>query len=392
MKRLNIAMLGEQAQEQVQEQQVIDENNEALATDQDAAQIQQQGAEIEEIQGVVQETQDAADCICQTAEKIEQMPEVSQEVVQIAQEQIAYFAKRTGMKMSGVTTAMESYSDGKVGNKEALVKQMNLAVESLEKGIVVAQEGIVDRIKNKLSLIFTSTEKLKKELAAVSEAFDNGEPKTETIKEPAFAAVLNSQGKDELAPADVLALATSIAKISGSKELEKAVKDMAALTDAVTTAMTKSTFIAKDEQIAKIEEVTGKVKEMYVELKEKLEYKGERMSADVQPLTAKDKEKLKAKVEELLDTSGYKTIEKELDESVAALQRTSEMLANKRLIGVWAKDMRRARAALTEMGDAFSEINNFMKLRFEVAHACVKYIKASTAGKAAAKQQTQAQA
>ncbi len=43
MKRLNIAMLGEQ---QATEQVIVDQNNEALATDQDMTQIQQAGLKL----------------------------------------------------------------------------------------------------------------------------------------------------------------------------------------------------------------------------------------------------------------------------------------------------------------------------------------------------------
>lgn len=373
-KRVNIAMLSQSTQDQ---QVVIDENNEALATDQDAAQIQQQDAEIDEIQGVVQETQDAADCICQTAEKIDKMPQVSQEVVQIAQEQIAYFAKRTGMKMSGVSAAMESYSAGKAGNKEALVKQMNLAVESLEKGIDVAQEGIVDRVKDAFSVMFTSYDKLGKELEVVSKEFDEKGPKEEVIKDSAFARILNPEGKSEIKSSDVVSFLDAAVKEFDDTSVIKGVRQLNEyLAEAKTITKESKTFWTDKEAIAKFEELLVKMDELVDGIEEEISPVASKSDADIEPLNAADKAKLVKKVQGILDTGNeYGKTLKEYNKYSILMMGIGKV----RLFGDMSAEGRIYTKVKYMSFKTYRKLAKLAKLRFEVAHACVKYIKASTA-------------
>ena len=374
MKRLNIAMLGEQAQVVV-----VDQNNEALATDQDMSQIKQADAELDQVSSVVEETQDASVSITQTADKIEQMQTVSQEVVQVAQEQMNYFVKRTGMKMAGVSTAMESFSNGKTGNKEALVKQLRIAAESLDKGVSVAQEGIVDRIKNKFSLLFTSNKKLKQELQDVSSKYDSAGAKTDVIKDPAFARILNPDGKPEITGATTIALAGEISKMVKDPVIEKVVVRLTDILDKVTVALNKSNFIADDNEVKKINDLFDEVENMYTEVREKITVDGKKESADAAPLEAGDKKKVTAIVEDLLDTGAYDKIEDELLKAWWSFYDVYTTKQKSRFIGFNAADMRAAKNLNDKGGDIMERIDDLMTVRFEVAHACVKYVKASTA-------------
>ncbi len=376
MKRLNIAMLGEQTQSQ---QVVVDQNNEALATDQDMSQIKQADAELDQVSSVVEETQDASDSITQTADKIEQMQTVSQEVVQVAQEQMNYFVKRTGMKMAGVSTAMESFSNGKTGNKEALVKQLRIAAESLDKGVSVAQEGIIDRIKNKFSLLFTSNKKLKQELQDVSSKYDSAGAKTEVIKDPAFARILNPDGKPEITGATTIALAGEISKMVKDLVIEKVVVRLTDILDKVTVALNKSTFIADDNEVKKINDLFDEVENMYTEVREKITVDGRKESANAVPLESGDKKKVTSIVEDLLDTGAYDKIENDLNKSWYGFINTYLEKQRTRFIGFNSADMRAASELTNKAGSVMSRIEKLMSMRFEVAHACVKYIKASTA-------------
>lgn len=375
MKRLNIAMLGEQQTQQV----VVDQNNEALATDQDMSQIKQADAELDQVSSVIEETQDASDSITQTADKIEQMQTVSQEVVQVAQEQMNYFVKRTGMKMTGVSTAMESFSDGKTGNKEALVKQLRIAAESLDKGVSVAQEGIVDRIKNKFSLLFTSNKKLKQELQDVSSKYDSAGAKKDVIKDPAFARILNPDGKPEITGTSTIALTGNIRNMVKDPVIEKVVVRLTDVLDKVTVTLNKSIFIADDNEVKKINDLFDEVENMYTEVREKITVNGKKESADAVPLDAGDKKKVASIVEDLLDTGAYDKIEKDLLKSWWSFYDIYSSKADSRFIGFNAADMRVAKNLNDKGGDIMQRIDDLMTIRFEVAHACVKYIKASTA-------------
>lgn len=377
MKRLNIAMLGEQ---QMGTQVVIDENNEALATDQDAAELQQQGAEIDEMQSVVNETRDASDSIRQTAQVIEQMPEVSQEVVQVAQEQIAYFVKRTGMKMSGVSSAVESYVPNKKGNKEALVKQMSLASESLDASISIAQEGIIDRIKNRFSLLFTTSEKLEKELVMVSKDYDDKGAKEGVIKDPAFARRLNQDKKSQLSEQDVLSLAEDVDKKFHNPNFLGSLKKITEAFDKVAQALEKSNFlIADDDAVRKIQEQQDVLMKIYQEAIPEMSVSRKKASCDVEPLTPVNKQKVTKLVESLLDKKAYERYIDDLNDSIHVVHNKLLLSDYTKLAGKLAKDNRNAREALRHGDKVLNLLGDVYTLRFEVAHACVKYIKASTA-------------
>jgi hypothetical protein len=372
MKRLNIAMLGEQQQPLME----IDENNESLKTDQYMAQIQQADSDIEEITQVIEETQDASQAMTNMADKIEQTETVSQDTVAVAQEAITYFVKRTGLKMIKLNASMESYS--KTTDKQAVVEQMRLATESLNKSIAIAQEGVIDRIKNKFSLMFTSADKLRKELDKVSKQFDEGGAKTELIKDPAFARVLNPKGLGEITPTDTIALAKEVLRVSSEDTMIKTVKEMSDLLDKVTLSLNRSTFIAKDEEIDKLQNYLDDFIKIHNEIRDNIDYESKSNKANAQPLTKQDKDKLKAMVVDLLDTARYEKAEDVLTDSVDGFDKVYHSNLESRLAGVFAADMKAVRSIYELSYKTYNIVDKIMEQRFEIAHACVKYIKAST--------------
>jgi hypothetical protein len=372
MARLNIAMLGEQQQE---DNTPLDPNNEALATDQDMLVIKQTGADIEASEAVVQETQDTVQSLQQTTQRIEQMSNVPPEVVQIAQEQIAYFIKRTGFKMTGLNQSMESYTADK---KQELVKQMSLATEQLDKSISIAQEGIIDRIKNRFSLMFSSAKKLRKELSQVASAYDANGVRQDVIKDPAFARVLNPKEETLVKPSTVIGLADNILKVSNDDKIVKTIVQITRILEQVTLAITKSTFIAKDSQVEKLEAIEGEIFDLYEEIKGFINIGDKKSSADIEPLQPADKKKIESLVADLLDIGDFERVEKDLSDAVWGLYTVFENEKQTRLIAFMAADLRAANR-INDIGyKTYNAIDKIMSLRFEVAHACVKYIKAST--------------
>ena len=375
MKRVNIAMLSQSTHSQ---QAVIDENNEALVTDQNAAQLQQQSAQIDLEQQVVQETQDSADNIRQMADTIEQMPQVHEGVVQIAKEQMSYFVKRTGIEMIGFSAAVESFSP-KNNSKDSIVKELKIAAEKLDHSVVIAQEGIIDRIKNSFSLLFTSNNKLKVELQDVSAKYDAAGAKTETIIDPAFARILNPKGQNQITGATTISLITDIRSMVKDPIIEKVVVRLTDILDKVTVALNKSYFIADDNEVKKLNDLFDEVDAMYNEIREKIKLDNAKHNADAVPLTSGDKQKIADITEELLDTAAYTRIEKDLNNSWWGFFDMYMSKERQRFIGFNAADMRAARNVNDKGSAIMSKINALMSTRFEVAHACVKYIKASTA-------------
>ena len=373
MARLNIAMLSEQAQE---DDTPLDPNNEALATDQDLMTVKQAGADIDAFEAVVQETQDTVQSLQRTTQRIEQMSNVPPEVVQIAQEQIAYFIKRTGFKMTGLNQSMESYT---VDKKQELIKQMGLATEQLNKSISIAQEGIIDRIKNRFSLMFSSAKKLRKELSQVSSVYDANGAKQDVIKDPAFARVLNPKEEALVKPNTVIGLADNILKVSNDDKIVKTIVQITRILEQVTLTITKSTFIAKDSQVEKLEAIEGEIFGLYEEIKGFINISDKRSSADIEPLQPADKKKIESLVADLLDIGDFERVEDDLSDAVWGLYTVFDNEKQNRLITFLSADLRAAER-INEIGyKTYDAIDKIMTLRYEMAHACVKYIKASTA-------------
>jgi hypothetical protein len=373
MKRMNIGLLSQDQESNVQ----IDENNEALKTDQDLAQIQQSHSEIEEVSQVIEETQQAADTMTNMADKIEQSPKVSQDTVQVAQEAIAYFTMRTGLKMTNLNASMESFS--KTNDKEAIVAQMRVAIEGLDKGVEIAQEGIIDRIKNRFSLIFTSAEKLSKELREVSDKYDQAGAKQDVIKDPAFARRINPDAKKTLTDSDVIKFATDINKKVHNPIVISSVKKLTEALRTVIFALKKSgIFIADDKQVKIIKEQTSSISAMYKDIESELGVKRNKNDADVEPLTLANKEKIVKLVDSLLDISEYVKYEEILRDAQQSLLFAVANSSATKLAEADAADNRAVSAANQQAAEVYAIISNLMALRFEVAHACVKYIKAST--------------
>lgn len=376
MARLNIGLLSEQQQQQAPEVE-IDQNNEALKTDQDMAQIQQADSEIEEVTQVIEETQEASQTMTNMADKIEQSETVSQDTVQVAQEAIGYFTKRTGLKMTKLNASMESYS--KTTDKQAVVEQMRLAVESLDKGVEIAQEGVIERIKDTFSVMFTSYDKLAKELETVSKDFDEKGPKEETIKDPAFARVLNPEGKTELKSGEVVSFLDTAIKEFDDTTVVKSVRQMNAFLDEAKTITSDSktfAFLGDQEAIDKFKVLLEKMDELVDGVEKEVTSVGSKNSADVEPLSTADKTKVVKKVEGILNTgTEYAKALKEYNKvSMYLLMGAGKV----RFGGDFSKEGRIYMEIKAKTFKTYRKLAKLAKIRFEVAHACVKYIKAST--------------
>ncbi len=374
MKRLNIAMLGDQEPMVTN----LDENNESLSSDQDALEIKVIDMSINEIETVVDETKDTAGSIVLLAEKIDQMQTVSDEAMQVAQEAVAYFVKRTGVKMTGVGQAFESYSSTDQNKKKELVKQLTAASEGLNKQIFIAQEGMLDRIKLKLSLMFTSSKKLRKELEQVSAEFDKRGPKKEVIVDPAFARILNAQGKDKILPADVLKLTSDIFKISNENLTIKTMRELTDMLGKINLSLNRSTFIAKAEEVEKLRDFENKMQDIHTGIVDKLEFDIDKEKADAQPLSVSDKNKLKESVIDLLEISDFEKADKQLAEAIIKYEEIYDSNLLTRFAGDYADDMKAAKSIMELTIAIYGHIHKIMGLRYEIAHACVKYIKASS--------------
>lgn len=372
MARINIAMLSQTEQESVQS------NGDELLVDGNVVEVQKASGEIEIMDGVVDETRAAADAVDGLAEKIQAQETVSEDAIQIAQEMMAYFSKRTGVKFQGVSAAMESYSAGNTVKKEQIVKELKLASESYKKQIAIAQEGIIDRIKHKFSLIFSNSDKLEKELKEVSLAYDENGVKTQVIEDAAFARLFTVKGKDVVDGADAVAFAAKIEKSVHNPKIVKTINDLSKVMDRLTLSITKGNIFSDSQGIQEIRELQREVLELSAAVQNDFDFKLQKAKVDIMPLERDDKAKLVPIILSLLDTEEFEKAERQLTRAVDGYYNAYFNAIQNRLFGEYSKDARDAEMASDIAEEVYAKLSWFVMDGFEVAHACVKYIKAST--------------
>ena len=372
MARFTIGMLGQQeAQEQI-------EGGDELVTDARALQVEQAEGEIGQMDAAIDEAQDASQAVQDVAENLEKQERVSQDAVQVAQEMLGYLTKRTGLKAKGAVAAMESFKSGDAAKKAHLVAELRLASEGFNEQVAIAQEGVLDKIANKLSLIVTSNKGLVKELDKVSSAYDAGTPREEALEDPAFASVLNPENKESLSAQDIVKFAAEVEKrITDPKIMDALNKVNAALEEAKKTK--GNVFSIKDTDLNTINKQIAALTQVFDDLSTDTPAGRGSVKTSVEPLDKSSKDALVRNVQTLLSVQ-------EIQDAMKQVKKTSmNIVVGSNMGGHAGADARKtaARAAYS----IHRIIGQLMKLRFEVAHACVKYIKAST-GKGGAVQAT----
>lgn len=365
MARFNIAMLGQQeAQQQI-------EGGDELVTDARALQVEQAESEIGQMDAAIDEAQDASQAVQDVAENLEKQEQVSQDAVQVAQEMLGYLTKRTGLKAKGAVAAMESFKSGDAAKKAHLVAELRLASEGFNEQVAIAQEGVLDKIANKLSLIVTSNKGLVKELDKVSSAYDAGTPREEALEDPAFASVLNPENKESLSAQDIVKFAAEVEKrVTDPKIMDALNKVNSALEEAKKT--TKGIFSIKDTDLNMINKQIAAMTQVFDDLSADGGTARGTVKTSVAPLDKSSKDALVKNVETLLSVQ-------EVQDAMKQVKKTSvSILAKAQFAGGGQAGQEARQTAVRAAYSIHRIIGQLMKLRFEVAHACVKYIKAST--------------
>lgn len=372
MARINIAMLAQEEQIQIQT------SGDELITDSGALEIQQVSNDIDTMDGVIDETRAAAGAMDGLAEKIQAQQAVSEDAIQIAQEMITYFGKRTGVKFQGVSAAMESYDAGNPVKKDQIVKELKLASESYKGQIRIAQEGIIDRIKYKFSLVFSNSDKLKKELAEASGAYDEKGGKEGTIENPAFARIFYIPGRTSITGSEVIALATKVANGIGNRNLITTVEKITRIVNGLTLAVSKGGLFSDKESVREIETLYRELEELNSNVHSEFNIEINKKNISVTPLKQDEKQKLEKLIIDLLDTGDYESAEVNLYRAVDAFSNAYSSAKDRRLFDDYATDLNIAAEVEDFAHDTYGILSKLVSYGFDVAHASVKYIKAST--------------
>lgn len=349
-----------------------------VVTDADMLEMSNESFGIEAIDSIIQETRTAAKAVKNMANSLRATPIVSNDAIKIAQEMMGYFCERTGIKSSGVKLAMESFQTGGAANKDKIVKELRLASENYQKQIAIAQEGIVDRIKYKFSLVFSNYDKLKRELAEASGRFDEKGAQEETIDNPAFARIFYVPGRSVITGSEVIALASKVAKGVGSHNLITTVEKITRIVDGLTLAVSKGGLFSDKQSISEIEDLYKELEELSSNVYSEFNLDINKKNISVSPIKQEEKDKLEKLVVELLDTGDFKSAEAGLYRAVDAFSNAYLSAKERRLFDNYSADLNIAAEVEYQAYATYGILSKLVSYGFDVAHASVKYIKAST--------------
>lgn len=321
------------------------------------------------------------------------------EVVELAVESIRI---RCGFKKPfKVSTESFSKSSTRTQASTALVQDIQSIQERLGKNIAVAQEGMIDDIKFRLSNMFTSTKGLRKRLVEAGTRYDNkGAKDTHVqIKCGGWGSRLNRDGKNVLDGGIAIKYMTEAEKIiTNSKFIEfvtTSTKWMEQVEESVRDCWFFSSQKATDDILDVVDEADKYIEKLKSETTTIHRFKNN--EAYAKALGKSEKEKLQMLAEECLSNNSLsKAIDRYCEASsntqlwmiinsvffraggFAGAAMTMVPIAGHVAGSMVHSDMRAAYKALRRIYDLVNEIYNVIVLRDHICLAVVKYIEEST--------------
>lgn len=370
-KRVTIAMLGEQAQAQQPPENL----------DVEVLEINQAQTETDAAQAVIDESREISDSLGSTTDRIEQMQTVPQEAIQVAQEQIKYCIKRTGLNMAGVSASMENHKD-----KAAIVRELRLAKESLDKSISIAQEGLWDKIKNKVDRVFTTRKSLAKQIPVVSSNYDSKGQKEGVLTEKYLSVYLNPENKTEASSADVVKILEQLNKIYNGDEVIKILDKMVTIADGVVDTLAKHNSNPAGGELSKLASMSDEIEASLKQFNDILQTNkpSKASEASLATCSPEDKNKIITLCTRILS-------DKEADRKFDVLWEKAEKLYDAlKMEEVYSyrgdyvadKPTDGANAVADEvqlkLEKAFRAYDGLFTITFNVVHSAVRYIEMST--------------
>lgn len=294
-----------------------------------------------------------------------------------------HLQQRIGYRGKARWPAMENFG-GKMskqdGTKLALKQGQQMALEA-HLTLFIAQEGILAKISNAWSLMWTNEEKLQKRLDEVSSAYDRGTIPEEDLSKPAWGKALNLDKKQRVTGREVINHLLRLHKAYDSERVAAAVLKVADNVDDLTAAISATIFVSGAKDIARIEEAHKQMKATFDEVRADFPDNNKGMAADFEPLAVPDKKKMETVLEDLLKTKRLEQASEKLERAYGSFGREHAVRSQMRLIGMSAQDLRMANRAVGvawEMGLLTLQLE---KMKLRLCHSAVSYIGASARGK-----------
>ena len=346
------------------------------------AQADAESAEHDAIEGDADQIAEA-EAIGESVDKIvgrmEGRDEIPQEELASIEIAVEHFRSRLGYGKQ-VMPALESFQSAPKASKDLMVANLKEMRQRLDANIAVAQEGLGARIINAFQRAFTSTTEIGKKTVFLGRKIEEQGTNNKAFPDAAWARIFAVTGKSQVNGHDVLALVNKYHQEHRAKLLPLMHRATAILND-VELSMSKSLFVAKDEEITKIEQLARDAAVLAQHVQESHQNALDRKaSMDVAELDIPTAVAL-AKAVTALATDPSN--EHASDSFWRAYQHYSDAYFNAsqvRLRGTFAADLRASEKVWSSGLDAcLDSFIQYTHSEFQVLYGAYKYLKASAA-------------
>ena len=279
-------------------------------------------------------------------------------------------------------TSLESFTVGKrLATTKAVLEELASFNKRLSGGLNIAQEGIGSRFLNTMKLAFTSKEKIHTKLNDAAKAIAEHGNKAEVIKEPGWGRSFAISGKSTLTGADVISYVTKYQKAMSSPELNGIFEEYVKLLNKLSTSVSKSSFIAKDEATKEIIALIDKLEAFNsktTEFNAKHDLKTAENDPSYEPLDVASAKKLADVAVKLFDDNRFTSMLSEVQGAVNLVNTTIFNESGLRLAGQYAADIKATMRFVEQLNPIMDEIGTAVYERNRSCFAVANYIKAST--------------
>lgn len=317
--------------------------------DADSADLRAEAESLDNAGDQIEETSSIANVVEATIDTVEadmaRDEPLTQSGVRQTEAVMEHFRARTGYK-GELVPSMEAF---KAGDAMAQTKQIHQNLKSLhaslQAGVSVAQEGIFDRISNAIERAFTSNDKIVRTMPEALKDLKSFGPKHDVIKDVAWGRIFRTRG--------------TVVNAADAHALTKEMKDFhrdsivlmskfEAIIKEAQRALSASRFIAREEEVRKIKDLTTEALELLTECRQATNryVKGR---VDVHPLNQHDAESLVHDVTGLIEDREYARAVEAFEETIHQANFRAWQETQTRVMGHHAADIR-AYVSLIETG------------------------------------------
>ena len=303
----------------------------------------------------------------------------SEETLKAIEVAVEHFRVRLGYPKR-VFPAMEAFADCPDAVRERALKNVQLLNAALKKQIVVAEEGFIDRAINAIGRAFQTYISLAKHIDASAVKIGAHGVNGKVFDDAAWARVFAASGKTEVSAGDIAGCLHKYNAEFHTKAMPILMQASRQISE-VALAMSKSNFIAKDEEVEKIHGFNENLKALAGALGQ---FEGRDAKADasvkVGALSQEDAMALAKMARESALDKPVMNARKRIGEDLKKINQQIMRAYATRAAGVLSAD---SRAAFKVLSDGAKEITKLMngmaKVEFHILHGVAKYLAASAA-------------